>query len=212
MALMLLPAATASGQVVELTNGLGAADPGYYRVGINEQAYSEAAYINLPVSGLLENINYSYAPFLQVGGAVYSSEQRGGSGLGLDNWGSGTWVDDDPSDLAITSEGVTGGVSWSVTHSMPAGGSVMTSRWTMDLGGSAVRLFVYLDEDVDGGVVGFDENILVISGSIADGDLNLLTALPDEKAGVSHWADDQATGWAADAYSDLLDLLSFDPT
>ncbi|MEF8788164.1 MAG: PEP-CTERM sorting domain-containing protein, partial [Planctomycetota bacterium] len=115
----------------------------------------------------------------------------------------GSWSDSDPSDGIVTSTGSTQGVNWSVTHTLPSGSEYMTSEYTLSGqdGGNLPEMtfWQYLDEDV----YSISNNILVDSGSIADGNLDLLTVHPDIQAGVEQSADDKATGWAADEYSDL---------
>lgn len=190
-ALLGLMATTTLAADVTLSNGL--AGTSQYSVVIDENAYSWQAYIQAPGQGV-ENLMYDYIPYLCVG-------------AGSARLGGGVWGDSDASDGIVTSGGVTSGIAWSVTHTLPAGGTVMSSRYTLTnaTGGSlpALRFFQYLDEDV----YGVSNNILVVSGSIAGGDLQLLTVEPTIRAGVSQSGDATATGWAADEWADLRTAL-----
>jgi len=184
-----------SGQTLTLSNGIPSSQPGHMSVEIDENALSSTGYFFRSGTGTgtgqIEFI-YDYYPVFQIGGAVYDTYTM-----------SGTWTDANPADNDITSEGSFGGVNWSVTHRLPPSSSIMTSEWTLTAtqqgGLPAIRAFIYLDEDV----LGFGDDILKVSGSIATGDLELLTVDQTSHAGVALAADNIATGWAADQYSDL---------
>jgi hypothetical protein len=93
-------------------------------------------------------------------------------------------------------------------HTLASGSDYMYTQYTLSTATAPLpddlRFFQYLDEDV----YSVSLNILVQSGSIAGGDLELLTVHPDVRAGVAQAADGLATGWIADEYSDLRTLLN----
>jgi hypothetical protein len=189
VALLAFIAGTASALDVTLTNNQTGTDE--FTVVLNEDAYSYQAYIQAPGQSR-ENLMYDYYLYIDIGGSVYNL------------WdGTSAWDDSDASDQSITSSGAVAGINWSVTHTLPDGGDIMTSAYTLTAPTGALlpemRLFQYLDEDV----YSISNNILVPSGSIAGGDLELLTVHPTIRAGVSQAGDSQATGWAADEYYDL---------
>jgi len=181
---------------ITLDNGLPTSDPNYYNVRLDENAYSDFSQINIPGYGLTDII-YHYNGVLQSGANVYSPNPEG-----LGNWTGGSWTDSDPSDGSISSQGTLGGINWSVTHSLPTGGNILTSAWTLSAAGDlpSLRFFQYLDEDVQD----YWDDILLVRGSIAGGDLELVTVDPPTRAGISQAGDNQATGWAADVYPELL--------
>jgi len=189
-ALLGLVSGLGSAAIVTLDNGL--AGTSQYSVDIDENAYSTSAWIQAPGQAV-DNLMYEYIPYLDIGGASA-------------RLGSGVWVDSNPGDGSVTSSGATSGINWSVTHTLPAGGTIMTSRYTLTSPTGALlpamRFYQYLDEDVYG-----VWNILVVSGSIAGADLDLLTIEPTIGAGVSQAGDASATGWVADEYADLRSLL-----
>ena len=180
-----------SGYAVSLDNGQTGTDQ--FSVDIDENAYSTIAIIQAPGEAT-DNLMYEYIPYLDFG--TSASCLNGGS-----------WTDSNASDGSVSSQGTTNGINWSVTNSLFAGDMIMSSVYTLSVDSgvlpSDLRFFQYLDEDV----YSISNNILVVSGSIAGGNLDLLTVHPDIHAGVSQTADDQATGWIADEFSDLRTLL-----
>lgn len=183
----------AAGPAAAVTLDNGLAGTSQFSVDLNVDATSYAAYIQAPGQSV-ENLMWVYQPIMDIGGST--------TGLA-----GGSWIDSDPTDGVISSGGVVSGVNWTAMHSLPAGGSILTTQYTLTPSAGAalpaMRFYQYLDEDV----YSINNNILVPSGSIAGNDLDLLTVHPTIQAGVSQSADGQATGWAADEYYDLGSLL-----
>jgi len=190
-------------QLITLDNALPDSDPNHYSIVFDEDANSEEAYILIPGFGK-QNIMYDYYPVVHHSGASHYPLE------------SASWTDSDPSDGSITSAGNFGGIPATVTHILPPGEQMVTSRWTLSTtdpnGLPATRFFMYLDEDVEPGPYSYTDNVLVVSGSIPTGNLVLLTVHPGPEAGIAQGGDAQATGWAADMYYDLEDDLLYDIT
>ena len=101
-------------------------------------------------------------------------------------------------------------INWSVTSSIPAGGSVLSSTYSFTAApGSllgAIRFYQYLDEDV----LGAGDDVFITRGSVATSDLQLFTIDNAEAIGVSHSGAFTAgltnatfAGWAACTYNNM---------
>ena len=191
LSLVCLPA---SAETVTLSNGTSQGDEGHMSVEFDETSFSDTGNFAKPGGELVPFI-FEYYPVLQFGGDVYSYY--------MGTWGAGTWTDNNPGDGEISSEGTVGNVHWTVTHSLPQGATTITSRWTLSAsqGGALppIRAFIYFDEDVGE----YYDDILLVSGSIADHNIDLWTVDPTRDVGVALGGDANATGWAADQYDDL---------
>jgi hypothetical protein len=156
-----------------------------------------------------ENVVYLYLSFVDTGNGQVSELS------------SDSPPTRDPSDPnSVTSSGTFMGASgntidWTVTSSIASGSPAMvnTIRFTAEQGTlGRLRFWQYLDEDVGG----TDDDIFFVRGSLASGDLQLLTVNQAGVYGVGQsggfspafgLVNGQFAGWAADTYDILAQSI-----
>jgi hypothetical protein len=181
-ALALALGVTTSASAVVISNGIAVGTVGHWSVDVLTGGESRAA--NLTANRLVgsspftEDVLFDYFTYIGVGSGATNNFRLG-------NLASAT-----PSGGAAVSNGTFTGsagntINWSVTSSIPASVSVMTSTYTFTavqgtLG--TLRLFQYMDEDIEA----VSDDVFFTRGSVATSDLQLFTVDNTEVYGVSH--------------------------
>lgn len=152
-----------------------------------------------------ENVLFDYFSYVDVG--------NDGGGVQLSGSDPET-VGGDPDKVRSTGT-LTGSagntINWEVTSFIEDGGSIYYNeiKFTAQTGTlGTLRFIQYLDEDIEG----VSDDVLLVRGSAADGNLELFTIDNDEVYGVSHGGSLNSeqglvnatfAGWAADEFDDM---------
>jgi len=171
-----------SAPAVEINNDVALGTLGHWSVNVTGAGESETAFITASglVSGLVTtDILYQYFSYIDVG--------SGGQRLSGTSITTGTTLtgDDQVTSAGFFTGAVGNIINWTATSSIPDGEQTLLSAFTFSaqtgaLG--ALRLFQYLDEDVDG----FSDDAFFTRGSVAGQDLELFTVDDDQVFGLSH--------------------------
>lgn len=135
---------------------------------------------------LTANRQVSSSPFTEdVLFDYFSYVDTGSGGTRLSGTGAASCGDDCASSYGSFTGSNNNTIDWTVTSSIPDGGSIMTSIFTFDTEAGSlgdIQFFQYMDEDVQG----FSDDVFFTRGSIATLDLELFTVDNTEVYGVSH--------------------------
>lgn len=203
-----------SARAVFIDNGIPVGTVGHFSLDMLTGGESNEAYLSASrvASGdvFTENVLFDY----------FSYVDPGNDGGGFRLAGSAPVVDGvDPNKVSSNGSflGDAGNtILWSVTSSIPPGGSIMTNVVTFaaetgTLG--TLRFLQYLDEDIEG----VSDDILFVRGTAAGGDLELFTVDNSEVYGVSHsgalssaqgLVDASFAGWAANQFNQMKPAIA----
>lgn len=179
---------------VQLDNGLASTDPLYYRAIILNGGSTENVYY-----GTTDTV-YEYRGYLQVGTQVFNLESSGGSPS----------LEGDRAVSTTTLNPTSGGqIAMRVENRIPLGTQSLITTYSFTATGGAsltgAKFFQYLDSDVQPSA---GDDVLTVAGSIAGGDLRVITIDPAnfiQGAQVLGQTLTNAvvTGFAADRYNSL---------
>jgi hypothetical protein len=211
LAVPLLSISVSSVSAAVIDNDLTSGTVGYLSVDVDTGGQTTLlnATLDGEVSGVqTDNIVFEYSSYVDVGAA--------GGGVKLSGTAPASVGDD-----AVSSSGSFTGdsgntINWTVTSSIPNGGSLMTNvfEFTAATGSlGAIRLFQYLDEDV----FGVSDDVFFTRGTGVSGDLELFTVDDDEKVGLSHGGaysvaqgliNSEFAGWAANVFDSMRPAIT----
>jgi hypothetical protein len=201
---ILLPAATAHAVLID--NDIAVGTLGYWAVDVATGGDSVKAYLTAQQQAsnnlITEDVLYDYFTYVDVGNGGFRLSGTAPSLVAEDSvQSSGSFVGDSNQNI-----------DWTVTSSIADGSMVMTNvfEFTAEKGSTLgyLRLFQYMDEDFKD----FDDDLLLVRGSVASDDLKLFTLDNQERYGVSHFGAMSAdkglvntafTGWAAGVYNNV---------
>lgn len=186
---------------------------GHWSVWVDDGAYSDDGEITAQrqQSGdiVTENVIYDYIQYIDVG--------NDGDAVSLQDSADGNntvSVDEEGDDMTTSTGELVGAndndIHWTATSWIDDGSPTMFTRIVFESEGplGVLRLISYLDEDVEGS----SDDVLLVRGSAANNNLELLTLDGPEVYGVSQsgattgaggLVDSTFAGWAAGPYDDV---------
>jgi hypothetical protein len=195
---------------IRIDNDIPLGTLGHWDVDVNTGGESNSAQLTASrlASGdiVTEDVLFDYYSYVDTG--------NNGGGFQLSSGADPTQVGSDPDKVQSTGSftGANGNtINYTVTSSIANGDSVMYSTFTFTAQSGTLGVFrfmQYLDEDIEG----VSDDVLYVTGSAANNDLQLFTFDNDEVYGVSHsgslstaqgLVNAAFAGWAADEYNDM---------
>lgn len=203
------PVPNASTNTLRVDNDVPEGTVGHWDVDVQSGGESRDAQLTAQrfASGdvVTENVLFDYFSYVDVG--------NDGGGVQLSGADPETVGGD--ADRVRSTGTLTGSagntINWEVVSYIEDGGSIYYNeiKFTAQTGTlGTLRFLQYLDEDIEG----VSDDVLLVRGSAAEGDLELFTIDNDEVYGVSHGGSLNSeqglvnatfAGWAADEYDDM---------